>query len=110
MFSFDQPDYAESRNDLSIGDFSYGMSLSIIQSEYSNFESVVIPLNNEYIDYVKGSGLMLFTPYFLIHAKEAWKVNEIQNKTKRLVSDVPTLMLSGELDHVCLLNYARDLS
>lgn len=93
-----------------LNDFSYGMSLSIILSEYSNFEPEDIPLDNEYVDYVRGCGLMLFTPYFLNHARKVWKVNDIQNKNIRLVSDVPTLMFSGELDHVCPPDYARDLS
>ena len=39
---------------------------------------------------------------------EYW--NDLQNKNIALVSDVPTLMLSGELDHVCPPDYARDLS
>ena len=93
-----------------LNEFSYGLSLSIILSEFSNLEDENIPLNNEYADYVKGCGTMIFTPYFLSHAKEAWKVNDLQNKNIDLISDVPTLMLSGELDHVCPPNYARDLS
>ncbi|HSR59820.1 MAG TPA: alpha/beta fold hydrolase [Robiginitalea sp.] len=91
-------------------DFSYGLSLSIILAEYSNFEADDIPLNNEYADYVKGCGLMPFSPYFLNRAREVWKVNDIQNKNIRLVSDVPALVFSGALDHVCPPNYARDLS
>jgi len=93
-----------------LNEFSYGLSLSILLSEYSNIEDDAIPLNNEYVDYVKGCGTMMFTPYFLSHAKEVWKVNDLQNKNIVLVSDVPTLMLSGELDHVCPPKYAKDLS
>ncbi len=91
-------------------DFSYGLSLSIILSEYSNFKDEDIPLQSEYVDYVKGCGTMMFTPYFLSHAKEIWKVNDLQNKNIALVSEVPTLLLSGELDHVCPPNYAMELS
>jgi pimeloyl-ACP methyl ester carboxylesterase len=93
-----------------LNEFSYGMSLSIILSEYSNIEDDAIPLNNEYVDFVKGCGTMMFTPYFLSHAKEIWKVNDLQNDNIALVSDVPTLMFSGELDHVCPPKYAMDLS
>lgn len=93
-----------------LNEFSYGLSLSIILSEFSNFGDEAIPLNNEYADYVKGCGMMLFTPYFINHAKEVWKVNDLQNKNIALISDVPTLMFSGELDHVCPPNYAMDLS
>ncbi len=98
-------DYSEIINDPGIvfplNDFSYGLSLSIILSEYSNFEAEDIPLDNEYVDYIKGCGTMLFTPYFLKQAKEVWKVNDLQDKNLNLVSDVPTLMYNGELDHVC---------
>ncbi len=91
-------------------DFSNGLSLSIILSEYSNFEGEDIPLNNEYVDYVKGCGTMIFTPYFLNKAKRVWKVKDLQNKSISLVSDVPTLMYSGEMDHVCPPIYAMELS
>jgi len=91
-------------------EFSNGLSLSIILSEYSNFEEEDIPVDNEYVDFVKGCGTMIFTPYFLNHAKEVWKVNDLQNKNTSLVSDVPTLMFGGEMDHVCPPNYAMDLS
>lgn len=93
-----------------LNEFSFGMSLSIILSEFSNFEAKDIPLNTEYADFVKGCGLLPFTPYFLNRAKEIWKVNDLQNKNINLVSDVPTLMLCGELDHVCPPEYARNLS
>lgn len=91
-------------------EFSNGLSLSIILSEYSNLEDIDIPVDNEYADFVKGCGTMIFTPYFLNHAKEVWKVNDLQNKNTSLVSDVPTLMFGGEMDHVCPPNYALDLS
>lgn len=91
-------------------EFSNGLSLSIILSEYSNLEDINIPVDNEYVDFVKGCGTMIFTPYFLNHAKEVWKVNDLQNKNISLVSDVPTLMFGGEMDHVCPPNYAIDLS
>jgi len=91
-------------------EFSNGLSLSIILSEYSNLEDEDIPVDNEYVDFVKGCGTMIFTPYFLNHAKKVWKVNDLQNKNTSLVSDVPTLMLGGEMDHVCPPNYAIDLS
>ena len=93
-----------------LNEFSYGLSLSILLSEYSNIEDKDIPVDNEYGDYVEGCGTMMFTPYFLNHAKEIWKVNDLQNRNLALVSDVPTLMLSGELDHVCPPKYARNLS
>ncbi len=91
-------------------DFSDGLSISLLLSEYSNYEKADIPLDNEYAGFVKGCGTMFFTPYFLSHAKDIWKVKDLQDKNIDLVSDVPTLMLSGEMDHVCPPIYARNLS
>jgi len=93
-----------------LDDFSDGLSISLLLSEYSNFEKDDIPLDNEYAEFVKGSGTLFFTPYFLTRAKKIWKVDDLQNKDINLVSDVPTLMLSGELDHVCPPIYANELS
>jgi pimeloyl-ACP methyl ester carboxylesterase len=91
-------------------DFSNGLSLSILLSEYSNFEDKDIPVNNEYADFVKGSGTMIFSPYFLNRAKEVWKVNDLQDKNISIISDVPTLMFMGELDPVSSPDYAVKLS
>lgn len=93
-----------------LADFSNGLSLSIIISESSNYMEEDIPLENEYIDFVKGCGTMIFTPYFLNQAKKIWQVNDLQNKNISLVSDVPTLMYSGEMDHVCPPAYAMELA
>ena len=60
-----------------------------------------IPVNNEYANYVKGCGTLIFTPYFLKSAKDVWQVNDLSPIKKSIISDVPTLMLSGEMDHVC---------
>jgi len=91
-------------------DFSNGLSLSIILSESSNFVDEDIPLDNEYVDFVKGCGTMIFTPYFLNRAKHIWQVNDLQDRNISVVSEVPTLMFSGELDHVCPPDYAIELS
>ena len=93
-----------------IPDFSNGLSLSIILSESSGFAAEDIPLDGEYVDWVKGCGTMIFTPYFLNRAQHIWKVNNLQGGNISAVSDVPTLMFSGELDHVCPPEYAVELS
>lgn len=91
-------------------DFSNGLSLSIILAEYSNFKEENIPLNNEYASYIKGCGTMFFTPYFLNQAKKVWTVTDLGSVEKKIVSDVPTLMLCGDLDHVCPPSDAIELS
>ncbi|NOY36850.1 MAG: alpha/beta hydrolase [Chlorobi bacterium] len=98
-------DYSEIINDpgmlFPLPDFSYGLSLSIITSEFSTFKDENIPVNGEYADFVKGCGTLVFTPYFINKVKKVWKVNDLSRIKKTLDSDVPVLMLSGELDHVC---------
>ena len=91
-------------------DFSNGLSLSIILSESSNYTDEDIPLETEYAEFVRGCGTMIFTPWFLNHAKKVWPVNDLQNKDISLVSQVPILMYNGEMDHVCPPAHARELS
>jgi len=91
-------------------DFSNGLSLSIILAEFSNFKNENIQVNNEYSNYVQGCGTLIFTPFFLNQAKNVWRVNDLSSIKKSVISDVPTLMLSGELDHVCPPKDAINLS
>ncbi len=93
-----------------IPDFSNGLSLSIFLSEYPNIKAEHIPLQNEYANYVKGCGTMIFTPYFLNQDKNVWKVDKLSGKEKVIRSQVPTLMLNGELDHVCPPEYPTALA
>ena len=39
-----------------------------------------------------------------------WSVSDVSNANKSIVTNVPTLMLSGEMDHVCPPSYAIKLS
>ncbi len=98
-------DYSEIINNpgtiFPLSDFSYGLSLSIITSGFSTFADEKIPLDGEYADYIKGCGTMIFTPYFIKKVKKVWKVDDVGKIRKPLVSEVPVLMLNGELDHVC---------
>jgi len=91
-------------------EFSNGLSLSIILAEYSNFKDEDIPLTGEYAAYVKGCGTMFFTPYFLNNAKKVWTVADLGATENSIVSDVPTLMFCGDLDHVCPPGDAFELS
>lgn len=91
-------------------EFSNGLSLSIFLSEYPNILDEYIPLDGEYSNFVKGCGTMIFTPYFLKNAQKVWSVSDVSNAEKSIETDVPTLMLSGEMDHVCPPSYAIELS
>jgi len=41
---------------------------------------------------------------------EIWNVKPIEYDNKPIISDVPTLMLCGEYDHVCPPKYAQQLA
>ena len=69
-----------------------------------------LPVDGEYGDLVKGIGTLLFTPYFWHSAKDVWKVDSKRYDEKPLVSDVPLLMLSGQMDHLCLASHATEFA
>jgi pimeloyl-ACP methyl ester carboxylesterase len=91
-------------------EFSNGLSLSIFLSEFPDIKDEDIPLDNEYSGFVRGCGTMIFTPYFLKRAQKVWPVNNMSIADKSIVSDVPTLMLNGAMDHVISPSYVIELS
>lgn len=93
-----------------IYEFSTGLSMSIFLTEFPDIRDDYIPLDGEYADFVKGCGTLIFTPYFLKQAQKVWSVNDVSSSKNLIETDVPTLMLSGEMDHVCPPSYAIELS
>jgi len=93
-----------------IQDFSNGLSWSMIVSEWPEATEKQIPLDSEYKTFVKGTGLLMFVPYFMNELRKVWKVDALYDKKKALATNVPVLMLSGQYDHVCPYGYAQDLS
>ena len=90
-------------------DFSMGLSLSVFLSETSDIKPENIPIEGEYADLIKGTSTTMFGPYFWNKAKEVWKVNSV-DANKSFVTDVPMLMLSGEMDYLCLPSYSKKLA
>ena len=91
-------------------EFSLGLSLSTFMSATPDLQPENLPVDGEYGDLVKGIGTLLFTPYFWHSAKDVWKVDSKRYDEKPLVSDVPLLMLSGEMDHLCLASHATEFA
>ncbi len=91
-------------------DFSNGLSWSMILSEWPEATEEQIPLDSEYKTFVKGTGLLMFVPYFMNELRKVWKVDELYDRKKALATNVPVLMLSGQYDHVCPYGYAQELS
>lgn len=94
---------------LPIPEFSMGMSLSVFLSETPDIKTENLPLNSEYADLVKGSALSVFTPYFWNKAKSIWKVEGV-NHNKTVKTDVPVLLLAGQMDYLCLPSYAKQFA
>ncbi|MGI9547689.1 MAG: alpha/beta hydrolase [Flavobacteriaceae bacterium] len=91
-------------------EFSLGLSLSTFMSATPDLRAENIPIEGEYSDLVKGIGTLLFTPYFWQSAEDVWEVENKKYHGKSLVTEVPLLMLSGEMDHLCLASYAEEFA
>ena len=87
-----------------------GLSLSVFMAETPDIKPNNIPIDGEYADFIRGTGTLLFTPYFWNEAKNVWKVNSRAYNNKPIVSNVPILMLAGQMDHLCLPSYAMEFS
>ncbi len=90
-------------------DFSMGLSLSVFLSETSDIKPDNIPIEGEYADLIKGTSTTMFGPYFWNKAKDVWKVKSMEGN-KSFASSVPMLMLSGEMDYLCLPSYAQEVA
>ena len=91
-------------------DFSNGLSYSIVLSENKKTADMQPLLDGEYGDFIRGSGTLMFSPYFLNRAREVWRVDDVSQENIVINSDVPTLIYNGELDHVCPPAYAMELA
>ena len=92
-----------------IPEFSTGLSLSMFLSETSEIKPENIPDRGEYADLIKGTSLSLFGPYFWNKAKTVWPV-KAKADTKQIITDIPTLMLAGKMDYLCLPSYAKQFA
>jgi pimeloyl-ACP methyl ester carboxylesterase len=88
--------------------FTYGLSYSIFGSEATDYtlDDTMVP--GRYGAFADGCA-MFFGPRLQVRAQEFWKVERLDPELLRpLESDVPTLILNGELDHVLPPRYAKD--
>lgn len=53
---------------------------------------------------------LVFSQPFVMKIRDVWQVDYQPNNIKAMESNVPTLMLNGGEDHVCLPEYAQKLS
>lgn len=107
-------DYSEIQNNAHIffpmHRFSYGLSYTIFSSEGPDFTIEDIKVDGRYSAFVDGMSLF-FGPKLLAQAQEFWKVKTLGSSLlKPLKSDIPTLILNGEMDHVLPMTYIKDMA
>ena len=90
--------------------FCHGIGFSITANEFISSFSMDFPYNKQYEIFYNGLKTAWHSPQFNLKMSEIWKVKPLVYDNKTIVSDVPTLMLCGEYDHVCPPKYARQLS
>lgn len=90
--------------------FSNGSFWSMVMSSWSDPVDEQLLTGSEWETFVQGIGMMAFSQPFVMHVRDAWKVDYLPGNIKPMATHVPTLMLNGGEDHVCLPGYVRELS
>ena len=90
--------------------FSYGLSYTIFSTEYLDFDVADTRVQGRYASFADGTSLF-FGPKLIAQAKAFWKVKPVDRSLlKPLKSDIPTLILNGEMDHVLPTRYIKDMA
>jgi pimeloyl-ACP methyl ester carboxylesterase len=88
--------------------FTYGLSYSIFGSEAPDFTVEDTLVSGRYAAFVDGCA-MFFSPRLQARAREFWRVDPLEpSKREVLHSDIPTLVLNGEMDHVLPPRYVKE--
>ena len=82
----------------------------IMASDFINSFSMALPYKKESEIFYNGLKTAWHSPQFNLKMSEIWDIEPIEYDNKPIVSDVPTLMLCGEYDHVCPPKYAQQLA
>ena len=79
--------------------FSYGLFYSVILSEV-RYTTEDIAVSGDFAN-LANSTVLFFDPKVMLKGQQFWKVDSIDRAAlKPLSSDIPTLLLNGEQDHV----------
>ena len=90
--------------------FSYGLSYTVFSTEYLDFDVEDTRIDGRYARFADGISLF-FGPKLIVQAKEFWHVSPIDRSfLEPLKSDIPTLILNGELDHVLPRKYVEEMA
>jgi len=95
---------------LPLQNFSNGSFWSMVMSSWSDPTEEDLMKGSEYDTFVKGMGTMVYSQPFVMKIRDAWQVEHQPSNIKLMATNIPTLMLNGGEDHVCLPGYAQKLS
>jgi len=114
MHKITQGDYSEIVNNPAIflptPHFSNGSFWSMVMSSWPDPTDEQLFVGTEWELFVQGIGMMPFSQPFVKQVRDAWKVEHKPGNIKAMTKNVPTLMLNGAEDHVCLAGHVRELS
>jgi len=95
---------------LPLSNFSHGLFWSILLNGWPDPSEEELLTGTEYEIFVEGMSTLVFSQPFVMKIRDAWQVDYQPNHIKPMATNVPTLMMNGGEDHVCLPGYALELS
>ena len=95
---------------LPLHNFSNGSFWCMLMNSWPDPTEEELLAGTEYEIFVEGMSSIVFSQPFVMKIRDIWKVDYQPGNIKPMAINVPTLMLNGGEDHVCLPEYAQKLS
>jgi len=95
---------------LPLSNFSNGSFWSMVMSSWNDPAKDDLLEGSEYEIFVEGMSTLVYGQPFVREIRDVWQVEYQEDNIKSMATHVPTLMLNGGEDHVCLPGYVRELS
>jgi len=95
---------------LPLPNFSNGSFWSMVMSSWPDPSAEDLLTGSEYEPFIEGMSTLVFGQPFVMKIRDAWQVEYQPGNIKAMATYVPTLMLNGGEDHVCLPDYVQELS
>ena len=114
VYDFVNGDYSELTDNINNATpqakFCHGIGYSIMASEFTGKTGAEIPYNKKYEVFYNGLKTAWHSPHFNQEMAKVWDVAPLDLEYHPIQNGVPTLILSGEYDHVCPPRYAKKLA
>jgi len=95
---------------LPLQNFSNGSFWSMLLNGWPDPSEEELLAGTEYEIFVEGMSTLVFSQPFVMKMRDTWQVDYQPKHIKPMATNVPTLMMNGGEDHVCLPGYALKLS